>query len=108
MDSEASMTRRLLWFVVFAGAMGSAISVFFLLPEWATLTASYQNYQRLAMLPDSTVRELAIPVPGGVANAEAAENRHRLNCFAEAIGVLIGDAIASIGIHGICTLSVHR
>jgi len=46
--------------------------------------------------PDSTLRDLAI--------AEAAENRHRINCFAEGIGVLLGGVILSIGVHGICTL----
>jgi hypothetical protein len=36
--------------------------------------------------------------------AQAAENRHRINCFAEGLGVLLGMGIAAIGIHGICTL----
>jgi hypothetical protein len=41
------------------------------------------------------MRELSI--------AGAAEERHRINCFAEGVGVLLGGAITAIGIHGICT-----
>ncbi|MCY7282016.1 MAG: hypothetical protein LH679_00965, partial [Cyanobacteria bacterium CAN_BIN43] len=65
-------------------------------PDWAMLTVSHQNYQKLAASPASTLRDLAI--------AEAAENRHRINCFAEGVGALLGGIILSIGIHGICTL----
>jgi hypothetical protein len=86
----------LLLLVVLPGAAFSASSTYFLFPDWAKLTASHQNYQKLTATPDSTLRDLAI--------AEAAETRHRLNCFAEGIGVLLGSVIVSIGIHGICTM----
>lgn len=86
----------LLLLVVLPGAALSGISTYFLFPDWAMLTASHQNYQKLAASPTSTVRDLAI--------AEAAENRHRINCFAEGVGALLGGIIFSTGIHGICTL----
>ncbi len=54
----------------------------------------------VAKSPSSTIRELSI--------AEAAENRHRINCFAESVGVLLGGVITAIGIHGICTQSSHK
>jgi len=63
------------------------------------LTVSHQNYQKLAGSPVSTLRDLAI--------AEAAENRHRINCFAEGVGALLGGIILSVGIHGICTVSTQ-
>jgi hypothetical protein len=32
------------------------------------------------------------------------QNRHRINCFAESIGVLIDGVIMAISLHGLCTL----
>ena len=63
------------------------------------LEASYKNYRMVAKSPSSTIRELSIA---------AAENRHRINCFAESVGVLLGGVITVIGIHGICTQSSHK
>ncbi|MGB7443230.1 MAG: hypothetical protein WA919_19355 [Coleofasciculaceae cyanobacterium] len=56
----------------------------------------HKYYQELAQSPSSGMRELSL--------AQAAENRHRINCFAEGVGVLLGGVIAAMGIHGICTL----
>ena len=79
-----------------APGLGAVIlSSFFLFPEWAALDKSYQNYARLAAT-NASVKELAI--------AESAEMRHRINCFAEGVGVLLGGVVFAIGIHGICTL----
>jgi len=36
--------------------------------------------------------------------AEAWENIHRINCFAEGVGVLLGGILAAIGLHGLCLL----
>jgi hypothetical protein len=86
----------LLLLVVLPGiALGSS-SAYYLFPDWAALDASHRNYQKLAQDPNSTLRDLAI--------AEAAESRHRINCFAEGLGILLGSVILSIGVHGICTL----
>ncbi|MCP6760925.1 MAG: hypothetical protein NHB32_19765 [Fischerella sp. CENA71] len=83
-------------FVVFPGVALSSISVYYLFPEWATLDAAHKNYQQVAKSPSVKVGDLLV--------AEAAENRHRINCFAEGVGVLFGGVIAAIGIHGLCTL----
>jgi hypothetical protein len=96
------MTIRVLALVLFAIAPGiSAIAIctYYLFPEWATLDKSHRNYQALAT-SGAAERELAI--------AQAAENRHRINCFAEGIGVLMGGIILSIGVHGLCTLPKSR
>ena len=85
----------LLLAVVLPGIAVTSLSTFYLLPEWTALEASYKNFEGVAKSPSSTMSELFI--------AQAAENRHRLNCFAEGIGVLLGSAISAIGIHGICT-----
>lgn len=86
----------LLTLLVLPGAAAMGISAYYLFPEWATLDASHRNYQKLAQVPTTSVRDLSI--------AEAAETRHRLNCFAEGVGVLLGGVIFAVGIHGICTL----
>jgi uncharacterized membrane protein YedE/YeeE len=84
----------ILLLVVVPGASLAGISTYFLFPEWEKLTDSYQNYQKVSGGGDW--RDLAI--------AEAAENRHRINCFAEGVGVLLGGTIFAIGIHGLCLL----
>jgi hypothetical protein len=58
------------------------------------------NFQKLSRSRSVTMPQLFI--------AQAAENRHRINCFAEGIGVLFGMEIAAIGIHGICTLPIKN
>jgi hypothetical protein len=86
----------LLVLVILPGIAFSSSSAYYLFPDWAALNASANEYRRLASSPNSTMRDLAI--------AEAAENRHRLNCFAEGMGVLGGWTILAIGIHALCTL----
>ena len=90
----------LLILVVLPGAVLTGISTYYLFPEWGVLDNSYRNYQKLAQTSTSSVRDLSV--------AEAAENRHRLNCFAEGVGVLLGGVIVAIGVHGICTLPQQR
>lgn len=86
----------LLLFAVVPGAFFIAISAYTLFPDWAQLQASNQRYSELANRPGVSATDLMI--------AEAAENRHRINCFAEGVGVLLGSTIFAIGIHGLCTL----
>jgi hypothetical protein len=76
-----------------------SISTYYLFPEWAALDRSYRNYQALAA-QGADMRVLSI--------AEAAEMRHRINCFAEGIGVLLGGILLTIGVHGLCTLPTSR
>lgn len=90
----------LLLLVVAPGIATTIISLSYMFPEWKALDASYQNYTQVAKSPNRTVQDLLI--------AQAAENRHRINCFAEGIGAILGLAIASIGIHGICILKSDR
>lgn len=94
------MRSLLLLAVVLPGIAATSLSTYYLIPEWAVLEASYKNYRMVAKSRSSTIRELSI--------AEAAENRHRINCFAESVGVLLGGVITAIGIHGIYTQSSHK
>jgi hypothetical protein len=76
-----------------------SISAYYLFPEWMALDRSYQNYQTLATQGADT-RVLSI--------AESAEMRHRINCFAEGVGVLLGGILLAVGVHGLCTLPTSR
>ena len=86
----------LLLLVVMPGFLVSAVCAYYLIPEWAALTASYQNYRRVSESPNATEKEILI--------ARTAQEIHRINCFAEGVGLLLGGIIVSIGIQGICIL----
>jgi hypothetical protein len=80
---------------ILPGLGAAGLSAFYLLPEWTTLDASHRNFQRVAS-NNPTVQALLV--------AEAAENRHRINCFAEGVGVLFGGVMVAVGVHGLCLL----
>jgi hypothetical protein len=86
--------------VVLPGFGFAGISTYYLFPEWATLDASHRNFMKIAKSPSPSMSDLYI--------ASAAENRHRINCFAEGVGVLLGFTISAIGIHGMCSLSENK
>ncbi|QYO62595.1 hypothetical protein [Leptolyngbya sp. 7M] len=85
----------LLVLVVFPGFGFTAVSTYWLWRDWAALTASHQRYMQVAT---------ANPTQTDLMIAAAAENRHRINCFAEGVGVLLGSVVWAIGIHGLCTM----
>ncbi|MEG5044049.1 hypothetical protein [Microcoleus sp. B4-C1] len=70
----------LLLFVVLPGFSASAVRSYYLIPEWAALTASNQNYRRVSESPAAGEREILI--------AKTAQEIHRINCFAEGVGLL--------------------
>lgn len=86
----------LLLLVVLPGLSACLICGYYLLPEWAALEASYKNYRQVSNSPNATEKDVFV--------AKTAQEIHRINCFAEGIGLLLGGIIFSIGIHGICTL----
>ncbi|MCU0550208.1 MAG: hypothetical protein MUC48_12735 [Leptolyngbya sp. Prado105] len=45
---------------------------------------------------EARARELSV--------AQSAEVRHRINCFAEGLGVLLEGVIVAIGVRGLCGL----
>ena len=67
-------------------------STYYLFQDWAALERSFQQFNTISQ-SKPTVPQLLI--------AKAAEDRHRINCFAEGIGVLGGWGIATIGIHAL-------
>ncbi|MFM7427792.1 MAG: hypothetical protein ACKO7W_22795 [Elainella sp.] len=85
----------LILLVVLPGASFSSFSAYWLFRDWAALTASHQRFVQVAA-GNPTQTDLMI--------AAQAEDRHRLNCFAEGVGVLLGGVIWAIGIQGLCTM----
>jgi hypothetical protein len=76
------------------GLFFAGVSTYYLFQDWAALDRSFQQLDKLSR-SQPTVPQLLI--------AKAAEDRHRINCLAEGIGVLGGWGIAAIGIHSLCT-----
>lgn len=86
-----------LWLgAILPGLFFVGISTYYLFPEWAALGASHRQFSQLARQPNSTMNQLFV--------AQSAENRHRINCFAEGIGVVGGGIMVEIGIQGLCLL----
>ena len=73
------------------GLLSIGLCTSYLFPEWAALDRAYQS---VAMLK-------ATSPPSQTSIAIAAEQRHRINCFAEGMGVLIGSVLVGIGTHGL-------
>lgn len=86
----------LLLLVVLPGLSASLVCGYYLLPEWAALEASYKNYRQVSQSPNATEKDVFV--------AKTAQEIHRINCFAEGMGLLLGAVIFSVGIHGLCTL----
>ena len=74
------------------GLFFAGCSTYYLFQDWAALDRSLQQFNTLSQ-SQPIVQQLLI--------AKAAEDRHRINCFAEGIGVLGGWGIATIGIHAL-------
>jgi hypothetical protein len=90
----------LLLLVMLPGVGFSGFSGYWLFRDWAALTASNQRYVQIANAANPNQTDLMI--------AAAAEDRHRINCFAEGVGVLLGTVVWAIGVHGLCTLPSAR
>lgn len=98
--------RLALLLLLMPGIAAIGFSSYFLFADWDALTRSQRNYAKLAS-EGAGLRELSI--------AQSAEMRHRINCFAEGVGVLLGGVIFASsfrcargnGVHGLCT-SQHR
>jgi|GEM_PF-5300464 hypothetical protein len=67
----------LLLFAVLPGAAFAGMSAYWLFPDWVQLQESHSRYTELANRPVVSATDLMI--------AEAAENRHRINCLLRAL-----------------------
>jgi hypothetical protein len=81
------------------GLAATIASGYYLFPDWAALDNAHRNLTKIAE-SNPSVQALIV--------AQAAEDRHRINCFAEGMGVLAGGIWLAIGVHGLCLLPKNR
>lgn len=83
----------LLLLLVVPGVFCFLFCMYYALQDWAVLPAAYANFLQIAGT-SSDISELFA--------AEAQQNVHRFNLFAEVVWALMGAIVAVIGIHGLC------
>lgn len=88
-----------LFLLVGLGVVGVIIFGYFTLIDWDALVKAYANFSALARNSSNL---------GTLFAAEAEQNIHRINVFAEGVWTLQSAIIAAIGLHGICTLRRSR
>jgi hypothetical protein len=90
------MLRIIPLLLIFAlGTAGVCIFGYYALIDWDALQLAYLNFSNLAgSSPDLTA----------LFAAEAQQNIHRINLFADGVWVLQSAILGAIGLHGICTL----
>jgi len=81
--------------VVLLGLVAVLVSGYYLRLDWAALRAADARFEQLAR-QNAALNALFI--------AQTRENIHRINCFAEGVGALLGGILAAIGLHGLCLL----
>jgi hypothetical protein len=81
--------------ITLAGLLVVAACAMYLAQDWTALKSAQASFERLSA-SGADLRALFL--------ADARQNIHRTNCFAEGIGVLLGGILAAIGLHGLCLL----
>jgi len=83
----------LMLLLVVPGVIGLLVFGAFSIVDYIALQSVYAAFAHVAQNPPSTSALLA---------AEAAQNIHRINVFAEGVWALLSAIYAAIGIHGLC------
>lgn len=79
--------------LVAPGVGGFLFCMHYALLDWAELQKAYAHFARVT----SSSSEMSV-----LFVAEAKQNIHRINLFADVVWALMGALIAAIGIHGLC------
>lgn len=85
--------------IVFPGVAGVIGFSYFALIDWNTLQTAYQVFAD-AVQASSSLEKLFV--------AEAQQNIHRINLFADGVWTLLSAILAAIGLHGIANLPHRR
>lgn len=86
------IVRRLVFgFIVLAGLSATLVCGYFVLADWGALDKAYGEYQR-QIQQGADMRSLFI--------SESVQNVHRINCFADGVGFLLGAILSAIGFLG--------
>ena len=95
-----SILKLISWLaIVFLGSIGFAIFGYYALIDWNALQQAYANFANIAQSSPNMTTLFA---------AEAQQNIHRVNLFAEGVWTLQSAMFTAIGLHGICTFSRNR
>jgi hypothetical protein len=87
--------RSLLLLTILPGVAGVIIFGYFALIDWKSLQEAY-NYFAKVIQAKSSLEVLFV--------AEAQQNIHRINLFADGVWTLLSAILAAIGLHGIATI----
>ena len=92
------MTRRwpLIVFAILPGALGVAVFGLYALIDWGALEFAYRHYETIAM-----AQRNAPAVSAALFVAEADQNIHRVNLFADGVWTLLSALLAALGLHGL-------
>ena len=83
----------LLILLVLPGVFCFVFCIYYALQDWAALQKAMANFARVA----GNSHDVSV-----LFVAEAKQNIHRVNIFAEIVWALLGAIVAAIGIHGLC------
>lgn len=81
--------------VTLAGFLTCLVCGHYVLADWARLNAAYAHFSQLSSA-GADLRTLFV--------ADAVQAVHRINCFADGVGFLLGALLAAVGVHGLCLL----
>lgn len=83
----------LLLLTVLPGLVGVVVFGYYALADWSALQAAYRHYAQVAVnSPD--LRAVFV--------AEAQQNIHRINLFADGVWALLSALLGAVGLHGLC------
>jgi hypothetical protein len=85
----------LLVLLILPGLVGIVVFGYYALVDWESLQKAY-GYFATASQQQATLETLFV--------AEAQQNIHRINLFADGTWVLLSAIFGAIGLHGICTI----
>ena len=81
--------------VTLLGVLAVVVCAYYLVGDWRILDSAYPEFQRVAAGRPG-LQDLFL--------AYARQDVHRMNCFADGVGLLLGALIAAVGVHGLCLL----
>ncbi|WP_439344682.1 hypothetical protein [Vacuolonema iberomarrocanum] len=99
MENSAMRHIVLLVLLIAPGILGVLVFGYFALIDWEALMRTYSAFETAAQ----TSTNMSV-----LFTAEAQQNIHRINLFAEGVWVLLSAIIAAIGIHGMCIPKRNR
>lgn len=88
------MKRVLLIALIIVGFLGAIVFGIHALKDWTLLKSSTEIFYKVSVNDKASIQEIF--------KANAIQNIHRINLFAEVTWCLLSTIIMAIGIHGIC------